>query len=181
MEQNARLAERYSLALAELATERGELERVAEDMAAVARLCEESRDFRLLLRSPVIRGADKKRAVDALFSKHLSKTSRDFMDLLLDKGREIYTETIALRFGERMAELKDIQRAEVVTTVALNAAERKEVEARVRTISGRKNVELSERLDKDMLGGYILRVGDKQLDASIHTKLRGLRDRLSTN
>lgn len=175
-----RVASRYSKSLLELANEKGVLEEVHNDMQLFAKTVKDNRELGLLLKNPIVKN-DKKRAIlKSIFGAKFSVLTNAFIDIVSRKNREDVLPAIAEEFHARYNEFKDIVAAEVVTTFPLTADMRKEFEAIVVRISG-KTVELTEKIDPSLIGGYILRVGDKQIDESIQSRLTELKTSFSEN
>ena len=172
-----KVARRYAKSLLDLARERGEIEAVNNDMKLLAEVCNSNHDLRLLLASPII-SSDKKHAIlKRVFSGKISALSMSFFDIIARKGRESYLEVIALEYTRLYKEYKGIQTAIVTSAIGLDDKLRSEVYKMVKE-SLNSEVELIEKVDKDLIGGFILRIGDKQYDASIARDLRLMRQEL---
>ena len=155
----ARVASRYAKALLSLAEERGELDAVAQDLTTLEQVVEGNRELELMLQSPLVK-ADKKQAVlDAVFGSHLSPLTQAYLRILVQKGRE--------------GLMRNIQEASVTTAVPLDDALRAKVLAQVAKIH-QGQVELTEHVDANILGGYILQMGDRMIDASVKRQIRAL-------
>jgi F-type H+-transporting ATPase subunit delta len=104
-----------------------------------------------------------------------------FIDILTKKNREPLLPEIAREFHNAYNVHKGVGKAKVTTTVPMDAKTRAEFEAIVRKLSNRKEVELEEKVDKDLIGGFVLNVEDKQIDASIRNSLKKLKLKFSEN
>ena len=175
---DSRAASRYVKSLLTLAVEKDALEAVHEDMLLFSRICESNRSLELMLRNPIIRH-DKKR--DILVKIFEGKVNPLTMDILTRKNREPLLPAIARGFHVAYNIHKGIGKATVTTAVPLDAALKAEFETIVKKISEKSKVELIEKIDKEMIGGFILDVGDRQLDASIKNKLKALKVKFSHN
>lgn len=172
-----KVARRYAKSLLDLAKEKGELEGVNNDMKLLAEVCSSNHDLRVLLGSPII-SSDKKLAIlKRVFSGKISALSMSFFDIITRKGRESHLESIALEFTKIYKEYKGIQTAIVTSAVGLDDKLRSQVYNMIKE-SLNSEIELIEKVDKDLIGGFILRVGDKQYDASISRDLRLMRQEL---
>jgi len=179
MHRNSKAAKRYAKALLQFSIEQGELENVAADMDLIASTCKSSKDLVVLLKSPVIK-SDKKRAViNEIFSGSIGSITLKFLDVMTSKKREDILPEIAIVFKTVYREHKGIISAEIITALPLDEAERKNAIEFISKLY--KNVELSEKVDKDMIGGFIIRVGDKQYDESVSRKLMALRQEFAKN
>ena len=173
-----RVASRYAKALLGLASERNELNRVESELRMIASLVDASREFELLLTSPVVKPQKKKDILKAIFQTGLSDLTSGFINILVTKGRESLLPTIV---GEALSQLrimKHIQAAEVRSATPLEESTRAKILAEVAKIHNGV-IELNETIDPDLLGGFILRMDDKQIDASLKRQLSTLRRKLS--
>lgn len=156
-----------------MALEQGELEIAYNDMKLVFETCSSSKDLSLLLKSPIVKPDKKKEILREIFVNRLSKLSLSFIDIIIRKRREQYLEAIAREFQYQYRSHKNILTAIVTSAVGLDDKIRSEIMKIVRD-SENTEVELVEKADKDLIGGLILRIGDKQIDASIQRKLKEL-------
>lgn len=178
--KGTRVATRYAKSLLRLALERGELEKAYADMQLIASTCKQSKDLSIFLKSPIIK-TDKKLAVlNEIFSNRVSKLTQEFIDVITRKRREIYLEGIANDFVAQYREHKKILTAVITTAVGLDDTLKKKVLEIVKG-TAKSEVELVEKVDKDLIGGFVLTIGDKQVDASVARKLKQLTMSFSEN
>lgn len=177
---NARAAVRYAKALLDLAVERNELDRVQEDLNVVKASIRESREFRNLLSSPVIKPHQKEKILKAIFGDTLSATSNMFLALLVDHGREGITLEVIKSFHNMYLKAKGITHATLTTSAALSPELRAKFETLVTQMTGKK-VELEERVNAEIIGGFILRVNDQQIDTSVTGQLHKLKQQYQDN
>jgi F-type H+-transporting ATPase subunit delta len=171
-------ANRYAKSLIDLATESNELEVVRKDLKLVHELCEKNHEFRLFLSSPVIKKDKKIAVLTEVFEKKVSVVSMAFLRLITNKNRESQLEAILVSFEELYKERKNIFTAVVTSAVGLDQKTRDKVLDLVKTqLKG--EVELIEKVDKNTIGGFVLRVGDKQIDRSVANELGNLRKTLT--
>jgi F-type H+-transporting ATPase subunit delta len=174
------VANRYAKSLLELAVEKDQLEKVFADMQQVQRVCGGNKEFVNFLNSPII-NTDKKQAVlKSVFDTHVSEITASFVHILAAKRRESYLGDIAKSFIEQYKEHKHITTAVVTSAAGIDAGARTKILELVKQ-SAKGEVELVEKVDKDLIGGFVLRIGDKQVDASIARKLNELRKSFSEN
>ena len=166
-----KVAKRYAKSLLDLAKERGEMEAINNDMKLLAEVCEESHDLRVLLGSPIINGDKKLAVLKKVFSGKISELTMSFFRIITHKGREGQLEGIAKEYIRALKEYKGIQTAIVTSAIGLDDKLRSDV-YRIIKESLKSEIELIEKVDKNIIGGFILRVGDKQYDASISRDLR---------
>jgi F-type H+-transporting ATPase subunit delta len=174
------VASRYAKSLIDLAKETKQLEEVRKDMQLIKDVCLKNHDFVTLLESPVVK-TDKKLAIlQALFSGKVSKTTESFLKLMTEKRREGYLDDIALAFDNQYKLYKNITTAQVTTAVALDADTKKKIlELVKKTVTG--EIELVEKIDPSLIGGFVLTINDKQVDQSVKRKLNDLRKGFSSN
>jgi len=168
--QGTRVASRYAKAFIELAIEQGLLEQACNDMKYILQVCKIEHELVVFLKSPVVK-TDKKLAVlKELFSGKLNKLTETYIQLITSKKREVYLVEIAQEFLNQYKTKKNILTAVVTSASGLDDTARKALINLVKG-NGTNEVVLQEKVDKDIIGGFIIRVGDRQVDASISRKL----------
>jgi F-type H+-transporting ATPase subunit delta len=176
-----RVASRYAKSLLELSHDQGVLENVSSDMKLFAEVCDENHDFVLMLKNPVIKGDKKKAILNKIFEEKVDELTLAIFDIMTRKGREGLLPEVSREFRRQYNLLKEIGVATVTTAVPLTDTLRNEIVGMAKKISGKSNIELKELIDKDIIGGYILKLGDQQIDDSIRTKLKVLATEMSQN
>lgn len=176
-----RIASRYAKSLIDLANEKGILEDVYNDMLLVKKVCVDNRDFALMLKNPIIKHDKKRNILNAVFKGKVNDVTIAILDILTRKNRESVIPSIASEFVNQYNVFKGIEVAQITTTIPLDNTLRAEFEKIVSQISDKKSVQLEEKVDKDLIGGYLLRVGDRQLDDSILSKINELKLKFSQN
>lgn len=176
-----RVASRYAKSLLELAVEKADLEAVHRDMEKLLEISRSNRDFTVMLQSPVIKSDKKLDVLNALFVKDASPVTIAFFGMLASKNRENALLAVAKEFHKRYNLYKDIQEAEVITTFPIDQALRESFTDVVKKISGRNSVELVEKVDEELIGGFVLTVGDRQIDESLDSKLKKLQLQFTQN
>lgn len=170
-----RAASRYVRSLLGLAQEQGVLDEVHNDMKLIDKTCNENFELVSLLRSPIIKSDRKKAVLYKIFEGKVHQLTLAIIDIITRKNRESILPSIAREFHNAYNTFKGIQKASITSTIALDAEIRKEVEEIVKQLSDKKTIELDEKVDSNLIGGFILNVGDKQIDASISSKLKALK------
>lgn len=175
-----KVAGRYAKSLLSLAAEKNILDEVSRDMELILSVCEANRDFRMMLKNPLIH-ADKKLSItNKIFLNKINKMTSAFLEIIFRKRREFYTENIASEFVKEFKKIKGIATATVISAVGIDDKLRAEIKNIIKNISN-SEVELTEQVDKEIIGGIILRFGDVQYDSSIAKSLRLLRRNFSEN
>ena len=168
------IAERYAMALFELAEEKGELDRVAADLRTVRGMLNESADLRRMCASPVIGLAAKGRAMAGLASRAgLAPITGNFLGLLARNGRLVALGAAIGAFLELLASKRGELTAKVVSAAPLAPGQIDSVSAALKKGLGR-SVALETAVDAKLLGGLVVQVGSRMLDGSIKTKLQRL-------
>ena len=169
-----KIASRYAKALIDIATEQNSLDRISEDMRLILDSCKGNHELLVFLRSPVIKNDKKHAILNEIFASSVSEVTMKFLDVITSKNREMYIPLIAEAFISQYKALKNIHTAEIVTAVPMDESLRNEVLNLVRKYT-HTEVELQEKVNPDILGGYILTMEDKQDDTSLRTKLNKLK------
>ncbi|MBD2701791.1 ATP synthase F1 subunit delta [Spirosoma sp. BT702] len=171
----ATVAARYAKSLLDLAQEKGITEKLYQDMQFFKRTVEQSRPLLLMLKNPIVRAEKKSAIIKAVFTSHVDPVTMSFFQIISRKNREGIMDEIANQFISQYDRLKGVERATVITTVPLTDALRKKFKAAVAKTTAAKLVELEEKIDNRLIGGYVLRIGDQQIDGSIRSQLNDLR------
>lgn len=177
----SRVAARYVKSLLGLAVEQNALEQVHHDMQLFSRVCDENRSFVLMLRNPIIKHGKKFEILEQLFKDKVHSLTMAIFHIITRKNRESLLPEIAKEFHRAYNNYKGIGQASVTTAIPLDDALRNEFKKLAGNYTDKKQVELIEQVDADMIGGFVLNVGDKQIDASIASKLKDLRFIFSRN
>ncbi len=175
------VAARYAKSLLDLAQEMGTLATTKQDMDLLANTMAGSRDLRLLLRNPIVKHDKKLSILTAIFQGKVSDTLMRFFQILTSKNRESTLEHIGTEFLSQYNALAGVQVAEVTSATPLTPATRAEIEKMVKQQTGLASVSLTEKVDASLIGGFVLRVGDQQIDDSVKGNLRRLRTALTDN
>ena len=177
--RNTRATSRYAKSLLELAKEQNTLELCKTDMASVVSLCQNSRELVLLLKSPVVK-TDKKLAIIAEVFTGCSPLVLSFINLITKKKREALLFDIAQGFLDLYKIDQGIESATLTTAVALDDDTRQQALDFIKK-QGVSQVDLTEQVDESLIGGAILRLGDKQLDASVARQIKDLKQSFNKN
>lgn len=170
----SRIAVRYAKPLLELAEERKALDAVKADMQAFTELCKANRDFVSMLKSPIISNLKKATILKKVFDGKVDALTSTFFDIVARKNREQYLPEIAKEFVVLYNNKMGYQEATVTTTVALDDKLRKTFETLVTDVTGKQPI-LNEKIDPELVGGYVLKLGDRQIDESISGQLKDLK------
>ena len=147
-------------------------------MESFALLCKENRDFSLMLKSPIIPHKKKADILSRAFSGKYNDLTIQAFDLMTRKNRESLLESVANEFVTLYNKKKGISHVSVTTTIKLDAGQKKSFEQLASSITGNKPV-IEEKIDKDILGGFIMKFEDKQIDDSVRGRLNELKLKFS--
>ncbi len=175
-----RIAYRYAKALLELAEEQKVTDAICEDMRLFTSVCEANRDLRLMLRNPVITHDRKLKILKTIFGDKVHSITNSYIDIITRKNRENILEATATEFVHLYNIKKGIGEASVTTTFKLDSAMKGEFEKVVKKIIGKK-VLLKEKVDNEIIGGFVLKIEDRQIDESIRSKLKELEYKFGEN
>jgi F-type H+-transporting ATPase subunit delta len=178
---DSRAVSRYVKSLLDLSITQKVLEEVHNDMLLFSKVVNENKSFALMLKSPVIRHDTKRDVMEKLFKGKVNQLTIAFLDIITKKNREPLLPAIAREFHNSYNEQKGIRKAIVTSAIPLDAKLRGEMESLVKANSSEKQVELIEKVDPEMIGGFVLNIGDRQIDASIKNKLKALKLEFSQN
>jgi len=174
---DSKISVRYSRALFQSAIEKNLLDKVYQDMIFVAELCKID-EVKEVLNSPIITPSKKKLILSGLLDKNVENITKSLVDLLIKNGREDYLPAVARVFRDETLKYRGITQTSLITAVPVSDAIRKQISDLVSSVFKTK-VEFNETVDKDILGGFILKVNDSYIDASVKTRLRKVKKGLS--
>ncbi len=169
------VAERYATALFDLADERGVLDGVGGDLAALAAMIEDSADLRRLIKSPILPRAAQARAVAALaVAAGLRAEVINFLGLVARNRRLFVLPAMIRSFQDRLAARHGRTEAEVASAIPLSAAQKDALTATLTTAFGGEVV-VDTKVDPTLLGGLVVKVGSRMVDSSLKAKLQHLK------
>lgn len=171
------LAGRYGRALFLAAAEAHDEERVWTDLKEAAQLLSEAMPA---LRNPRISAADKKKKAQEALGKKVSPLTLRFLGMLIDKKRFDLLPLMTATLGRHIAEKKNIAKAKVLSAKPIPAEFQERLKERLKIFSG-KNIELDIRVDPEVIGGMVVRLGDWVLDGSLRGRLRKMREDINGN
>ena len=174
----SKVAVRYAKAVLDQAHEGGVQDAVFSDMQSIAQTIDNSKDLRLMLQSPIIKIEDKKEALVKIFAQAAPLTHDLFRVLAINERMEALRH-VAARYIDLYNQQRGIQVSHVTTAVELTEKLEKEVLSKVKELTGSNSVTIENKIDPSIIGGFILRVGDLQYNASIANQLGSLKREFS--
>ena len=175
--KSTKVASRYAKALLDTAIEQKKIDSVLGDMNFLHQLNNESHDFELLIASPIVKGEKKIEIFEKVFDS-FEEVSMSFVKLITKNGREAYLPAIAESFEAQVKESRGIVPITIISAVRLDDATRSKIVSKVQeTVKG--ELEIEEKIDTSLIGGFMVRMGDMQIDASIANQFNNLKQRLT--
>ena len=168
------VSERYAKALFDLALEKGEVEEIYQDSLLITRTCEENRELRLLVKSPIINSGKKLAILQDIFGKSLRKLTMTYLLIMVRKNRESFIPAIAGQLAELYLAYRNILTVHFKSPLLPDAETRKQVMLLMEKFT-QANVDLKTEIDESLIGGFVLNWKDKQYDASIRRDIDDLR------
>lgn len=168
---------RYAKAFFTLAKEKGLTLELRKDADLISSVCATSSDFNLMLESPVVKTSQKIEVLKHIFEGKINVLSLNFLLLITENKRENFLAGIFRNLEEFYRWEEGIITAILTSAVPLNEALVVQIQKILEQEFNAK-VELSQKVDVKLIGGFVLRVDDKQYDASLSTQLRKIREQL---
>lgn len=172
-----RVASRYAKSILDLAQEKNVVEQIYQDMELFLKVCNENKQLQAVLKNPIIYSYKKLAILEAIFEDKMNPITRYFFEIISKKNRETALFAIAKEFMVQYEVFKNIQRIQVTTTFPLTQALREDFVQSAQENLG-KTVKLEEKVDADLIGGYVLRIGDQQIDYSVKNALQKMKLKL---
>jgi len=169
-------ARRYTTALYGVSEEKGNTSEVATDIEKILALINSNKDLELFFHSPIVSKNKKLSLINEIFGGNVSKLTMDFMVLLITRRREALLKGIFQDFINLKKEKDGIVDVEVKTSVPLNDDEKSKMKQKIDSFTKLKS-NLSYEIDSSIIGGFVAKINDTILDASIKRQLERLKDR----
>ncbi len=176
---NSRVRVRYCKALQETAHEKGLEQQIQSDMHQLLKIVTESPEFVHFLHNKSLMPSVKKKIFNNLFGESFEELTLRFFNLIVDNQHEEMLKTIVYHYIETDRERRGILRAKLTTATPLSAAFKSQIQSRLEKSLNSK-LDLNEYVDPSIIGGFILRVNDRQLNASVQAKLNDIKEKLIT-
>lgn len=172
------VSKRYASALFDIAFEEGSYEKVKEELDFVLACLEEEPQLYQLLKSPLITVLEKKDVVSAIFKDKLSQEVYNFLRIIIDKGRESYIEGIVKEYRTLVDTAKNKVEAVAITAIPMDKEDLLKLQVNLSMTSG-KNIQLQNHVDPEIIGGVLVKIGDKVIDGTIRNRLARMEEELS--
>ncbi|MEM8503495.1 MAG: ATP synthase F1 subunit delta [Cyanobacteria bacterium P01_D01_bin.1] len=162
----------YAQALLVIAKSKDSVDAISQVAAEFLNLLKESEDLSAFLANPIANSDAKRGVIKQALGEDANTEMKNFLLLLVDKGRIYLVEPILQQFQAQVRELKQTVLAEVTSAVELTDEQKETVRQKVLSITKANAVELETSVDADLIGGVIIQIGSQVLDASIRGQLR---------
>ncbi len=169
----------YAQALMSLAQGQGLVDQLNQNVADLLELLHSSEDLQQLLLTPLIEAESKKAVLQQVIGDQIHPYMRNFLMLLVDRRRIGFLDEICKQYQALVRDLNQTVLAEVVSAVELNDEQKQSVRDKVVTMTGAHQVDLVTKIDPDLLGGVVIKVGSQVLDASLREQIRRISLQLS--
>lgn len=174
-----RAAIRYAKAILSVAEDNNTLAKIHEEMNQIASAIASNPELNEVLKSPVVKLSEKTAVLEKIFATSGAEV-KSLFSILAQNKRVDLLEQIAQQYKRLFDEFNNKEQATVTTAVPMTEALEKKVMAKLKTLSN-KDVTLTKIVDETILGGFILRVGDQQYNASVSNQLNEIKNKFITN
>lgn len=175
----SRISEPYAEALMSIAKSQDLVDKFGEDAGELLRVLNESADLNQFLANPTVKSDSKKDVLQQVVGDQIHPLMKNFLMLLVDHHRIAFLGSICQQYQVLLRELRQSVLAEVTSAVDLTEEQKQAVRERVMGMTGSHQVELETKIQPDLLGGVIIKVGSQVIDASLRGQLRRISVRLS--
>ena len=168
------ISTRYAKALMMVGTENHCLDTLKADMELISTTLSENAMFRQILDNPVIKPPQKRKVMNELLEKRIHPLTLNLVNLIVRNRRELLLADVARNFIDLYEKSKGIKRARVVSATGMDAPSKQQLQQQLNVLFN-ASVQMNADVNPDLIGGFILRVGDQQYDASLSSALERMR------
>jgi F-type H+-transporting ATPase subunit delta len=168
-----RAALRYAKAALNLAKQQNKAETVNQDMQLIENTIADNKELKSFLNNPVFKTEEKLKTIEAIFGDKVDSITKGIISLLIKNKRLALLPFVAKQYQNLYKKSQNIESAIVTTAVPLTDALKEKVLEKIKKETN-KNISLQNIVDESIIGGFILQIGDKQIDASVSGKLNSL-------
>ena len=171
------IANRYAEALFQLSEEENITKEIYNELHDVVEVIKNNKELDNVLKSPLVAKNEKTQLIEALFNNKINNDLKNFLKILVEKGRISSLKSIELTFKELLNDKHNIIEGTVISAIALTEKQVKELEEKL-SKKYNKNVTLENEVDQSILGGVLVRLGNTQIDGSVKTRLNNIKNNL---
>jgi F-type H+-transporting ATPase subunit delta len=172
------ISTRYAKALIKVGCDNNCLDALKADMELMSATIGENPMFRQILDSPVIKPPQKRKVMDELLEKRIHPLTLNFINIIIHNRREILLADVARNFVDQYERLKGIKRAHIVSAAAMDEKTKQQLQRQLKALYKSSDVQMTAETNPDLIGGFILRVGDQQYDASLSSGLERIKKQM---
>ena len=172
------IANRYAEALFQLSEEENITKEIYNELHDVVEVIKNNKELDNVLKSPLVAKNEKTQLIEALFNNKINNNLKNFLKILVEKGRISSLKSIELTSKELLNDKHNIIEGTVISAIALTEKQVKELEEKL-SKKYNKNVTLENEVDQSILGGVLVRLGNTQIDGSVKTRLNNIKDQLT--
>jgi F-type H+-transporting ATPase subunit delta len=172
------VANRYAMALFELATENNLIESVQKQLKYITDSLEANPQLEELFKSPLMKSEDIKQIMKECYEKSVNIKLLNFLFVLVDKRRQSYIKQIQVEYKAIVDKSNNLVEAVAITAEPMKDQDLELLQKKLSKTTS-KNISLINKVDKDMLGGILIKMGDKEIDGTIKRRLGELREQLT--
>lgn len=176
----SKVAKRYAQGLLNFTQESGSTDAVFSEMGDLVKTIEKSKELQNFFGSPII-DVKKKVSIALEIFKDFSPVTKSLLQLIIKHGRESQMQNIAQAFIDKVEDMKGVQRITLTSAAELSSENISNILKSSNLVNHDNKFEVKSIINPDLLGGYILRVGDQQVDASVKSKLSKLKKEFQLN
>ena len=176
----SKVAKRYAQGLLNFTQESGNTDSVFGEMGDIVKTIEKSRELQNFFSSPII-DVKKKVSIALEIFKDFSPVTKSLLQLIIKHGRESQMQNIAQEFINKVEDMKGVQRITLTSAAQLSSENISNILKSSNLVNHDNKFDVKSIINPDLLGGYILRVGDQQVDASVKSKLSKLKKEFQLN
>ncbi|MCP3658821.1 MAG: ATP synthase F1 subunit delta [Bacteroidetes bacterium] len=176
---NNLIAMRYAKPLLQIAINKNKLKDVYQDMKLFTTICLKEPLIKQVLENPILDSEKKKHIINKIFNNNSDQLTKSFINLLIKKRRESYICKISDSFLEIYNEYTNTKKVNLTIAHDINDDTLKIIEEKAKTIGHCENVKIIKKINPNIVGGYILKIDDKQIDLSFKSALKNIRENIN--
>ena len=176
----SKVAKRYAQGLLSFTQESGHTDSVFAEMGDIVKTIEKSKELQNFFSSPII-DVKKKISIALEIFKEFSPVTKSLLQLIIKQGRESQLQNIAQEFINKVEDMKGVQRITLTSAIELSSENISNILKSSDLVNHDNKFDVKSIINPEILGGYILRVGDQQVDASVKSKLSKLKKEFQLN
>lgn len=178
---NPRLSQRYAKSLVDLSIEMDQFDAVRNDILFLQDIINKSREFVLMLNSPIIKSDKKFKIISAVTQDKLSKITQTFIKLLCSKNREANLPGVVTSFLDQYNKVKGLHNAKLTTATPISESLVNTFLSKIKSASSFEHLNLVTEVDENLIGGFVLEMEGKLIDASILRDLNDVKKQFANN